>query len=53
MLVAVDIRKLKEPTHVTGVALYSADVIQLRRRAKKEKKSVSDLVREIVNKHLN
>jgi len=43
---------LKEPTHVVGVALYNTDVTKLRRRANKEKKAVSDLDRENVNKHL-
>lgn len=47
------IRKLKQRTRVVSIALYRKDFIKIKHRAKKEKKSVSDIVREIVNSHLS
>jgi len=46
------VRKLKEPTRVVSIGLYSSDLKKLRRQAKKQKKPVTDLIREIVHQQL-
>jgi len=46
------VRKLKEPTRVVSLGLYSSDLKKLKRQAKKQKKPITDLIREIVHQQL-
>jgi len=45
------VRNLKDPTRVVSIGLYSSD-LKLRRQAKRQKKLVTDRIREIIHQQL-